>query len=158
MPVIDLAERRRQQARKPAPNRPPPPHAPCDRILVDTIQASSATPCMSRWELRVFDPAGQFHLYFSTTGFNHVQLWNPWHGISVLTPSRLTAGRYEAFPIAGWKYAGNDYEQLARRVSAAFATTLPPVTQVIAYCQEYAAWVPDGDPAHRTGTALAQRS
>ncbi|MEX2480257.1 MAG: hypothetical protein WD928_05285 [Gammaproteobacteria bacterium] len=156
MPVIDLAERRRLLPRKHGRTRPPPPHDPHDRILVDTHRASGASPCMSSWEVRIFDPAGQFHLYFNTTGFGHVQLWNPWYGISLLTPSRLTAGRYEAFPMAGWKYAANDYAHLARTISATVATTLPSLSQITAYCQEYAAWMPDGDGTQRAGAALAR--
>lgn len=159
MSVIDLAERRRRHhAHTRAAHRQPPPHDPGDRILVDTLRASSMSPCMSSWELRVFDPAGQFHLYFSTTGFGHVQLWNPWYGISVLTPSRLTAGRYEAFPIAGWKYACNDYAHLACTIGATWATTLPSLAEISAYCQEYAAWIPAGDDPRSAGSALAQQS
>ncbi|MBX3185368.1 MAG: hypothetical protein KF819_00070 [Labilithrix sp.] len=87
------------------PPPPPPPHDPRERDLALTLEG---------WEVRVFGDR-QFE-YFATRGFWHVQLWHPRAGVSILTPSRLTRGFYEAFPVAGWKGQAPDYEHLATLV------------------------------------------
>lgn len=138
--------------RRPHPPRPPtcvqrpapPPHAPADRIEVDTSVTSFDSPVLCTWQVRIFDPAGQFHLYCGTTGFAHIQLWNPWFGVSLLTPSRLTASRYEAFPIAGWKYACDDYADIVYVIEKMYATIMPSAARVIALCEDYGA-LPTGD-------------
>ena len=41
--------------------------------------------------------------YFVRKKMMHLQLWHPLIWVSVLTPSKLTLGRFEIFPIEGWK-------------------------------------------------------
>lgn len=72
----------------------PTPHDPSERVVVaDT----------GDWQLRAFAPGDPKATYFAESGFSHVQFWNPSAGISVLTPSALTCGRWQVFPIDGWK-------------------------------------------------------
>ncbi len=68
---------------------PPRPHDPDDRVTLGRI---------GEWEVRRFEGDGAKSGYSAPRGFLHVQLWHPWRAVSLLTPSRLTAGRYEAFP------------------------------------------------------------
>jgi hypothetical protein len=84
---------------------PPPPHDPRERDLAFTLRG---------WEVRLF--AGQKFQYFVTRGFWHLQLWHPGASVSVLTPSRLTCGSYEVFPVAGWKARAPDVAGLRRLV------------------------------------------
>lgn len=93
---------------------PPPPHDPREREL---------TLYLGDWQLRVFD--GRFSEYFIPRGLWHLQLWHAERQISVLTPSRLTSGLYEAFPMAGWKLRRADYSALARGVREEHAVELP---------------------------------
>jgi hypothetical protein len=74
------------------------------------------------WEVRLF--TGRKFQYFVTRGLWHAQLWHPTARISILTPSRLTCGRYEAFPIADWKGQTTDYEGIARRIAEAHTVAL----------------------------------
>lgn len=92
---------------------PPPPHDPRERDLATTIDA---------WEVRVFGNR-QFQ-YFVTRGLWHVQLWHAGAGLSILTPSRLTRGCYEAYPVANWKAHEANYEDLAVRIAAFHAVPL----------------------------------
>lgn len=80
---------------------PPPPHDPRERGLALKV---------SDWEVRVF--GGRKFQYFVRRGLWHVQLWHPRARISVLTPSHLTRGFYEAFPIADWKGRAPTYDAL----------------------------------------------
>jgi hypothetical protein len=66
----------------------------------------------AQWEVRIFHPARRMHRYFAPRGFLHLQLWEAELGFSLLTPSRLTAGRYEAYPVGGWKLAHRSLETL----------------------------------------------
>jgi hypothetical protein len=64
--------------------RLPPLHAPFDRELLARV---------GPWEVRrhADDRVG----YFATRALLHLQLWHPTCRVSVLTPSRLTADRFE---------------------------------------------------------------
>jgi hypothetical protein len=83
--------------------RPPPPHDPTERILVTRIDG---------WLVRDFAEDDQRLAYFAMRGFSHFQLWHPAYSISVLTPSRLTGGAFEVFPIGNWKRRAADWEAL----------------------------------------------
>jgi hypothetical protein len=85
---------------------PPPPHDPRERDVALDVDA---------WEVRLFTDR-KFD-YFVTRGFWHVQLWHPAGRVSVLTPSRLTNGFYEAFPIANWKAQAASYEALVTLIA-----------------------------------------
>jgi hypothetical protein len=95
---------------------PPPPHDPRDRVLLDVIEG---------WEIRVFEPGSRMERYFSDCGFDHLQLWHAPTGFSLLTPSRLTEGRFEVFPLGGWKYSASDYRILQEIVRQTVQIDLP---------------------------------
>jgi hypothetical protein len=82
---------------------PPPPHDPRERVVLCPAD---------HWQVRAFlfnDPRFQ---YLAPRGLWHIQLWHPGAGVSVLTPSALTGGRYEIFPIQKWKRRAESYEEL----------------------------------------------
>lgn len=62
----------------------PPLHAPHDRELLARV---------GPWEVRRH--ADDRCADFATRSLLHLQLWNPVLRVSVLTPSRLTGGRFE---------------------------------------------------------------
>ena len=73
---------------------PPPPHDPRERICLGL---------MDEWEVRIFARSDCKFQYLARKKMLHVQLWHPVVWVSVLTPSQLTAGRFELFPFKGWK-------------------------------------------------------
>jgi len=79
----------------------PPPHDPRER---DLVLASG------EWEVRIF--SGRKFQYFVTRGFWHLQLWHPDARVSLLSPSRLTHGFYEALTATNWKIQAATYEAL----------------------------------------------
>jgi hypothetical protein len=93
---------------------PPPPHDPRERELTLTVDG---------WQVRLF--AGRKFQYLVMRGFWHLQLWHPSLRVSILTPSRLTRGFYEAFPIANWKASAPDYEKLVTLFTGVGPATLP---------------------------------
>ncbi len=103
-----------------APSWPPPPHDPRERDLALKIAG---------WEVRLF--GGRMFEYFVTRGFWHMQLWHPVSRISILTPSRLTRGCYEAFPLASWKAQAPDYMSLVNLITGLSATPLPGTADVL---------------------------
>ena len=113
------------------------PHDPADRILIGTITASPLIPKFSTWEIRAFDRTGPFHLYFSTHEMLHLQFWNPYYGLSVLTPSKITGHHYEAFPLYDWKLASKSYVEIEQAIRKHFSTTLPPLGEVEAIANDY---------------------
>ncbi|MBX3259642.1 MAG: hypothetical protein KIS78_27160 [Labilithrix sp.] len=98
---------------------PPPPHDPRDR---------EATLRLGAWEVRV--STGRAFECFVQRGLWHVQLWHAEAKISILTPSRLTGGAYEAFPSHGWKARSQTYEGLVGILEAEHGVRLPSVAQV----------------------------
>ena len=66
--------------------RLPPLHGPGDRELFARV---------GPWEVRRYAAGDHRFAYFASRAFLHLQLWHPQHQISVLTPSRLTGGRFE---------------------------------------------------------------
>ena len=151
MAVIDLALSARQRhLHGPRHRSPPPrPHDPRERILVDTCAPDLAHPTYRHWEVRQFDPAGIFHCYFGDHGMLHLQLWHPWSGVSLLTPSRLTAGRYEVFPSAGWKLADRDYSVVATAVRREHGVALPSAERLDRLCREHGLELGSASPARR---------
>lgn len=103
-------------------DRPPPPHDPWERGLVARIGA---------WEVRRFEPEDLKFGYFLARGFLHLQLWHPEAPASVLTPSRLTGGFFEVFPIDGWK-ARVTAGVLHRIVARELGVRLPSLTRIAA--------------------------
>jgi hypothetical protein len=88
---------------------PPPPHDPAERVLITRLDG---------WQVRDFGYDDVRLAYFATRGFSHFQLWHPAQRVSVLTPSRLTDGRYEVFPVAGWKRRAPSWSALAALLRA----------------------------------------
>ncbi len=119
------AYRLRRQSGEKKEHAPVKPHDPRDRVLVGTINARETLTVLARWEVRALDPAGPFHHYFAKNDLLHLQLWNPYFGISLLTPSKLTADSFEAFPLSRWKLASKSNENLRLKLEGAFATRLP---------------------------------
>jgi hypothetical protein len=104
------------RAPSPGPRElPPPPHDPSERVLITRVDG---------WEVRDFAREDLRRAYLAASGFAHLQLWHPRARVSVLTPSRLTHDRFEAFPIAGWKRATRDYAELAAFIEGAHGVRL----------------------------------
>ncbi len=99
---------------------PPPPHDPRERELALVVEG---------WEVRAF--GGRKFEYFVARGFWHLQLWHPEARVSVLTPSRLTRGLYEAYPIANWRAQAPDYDRLVTLLGGLFAAKLPERSAVL---------------------------
>ncbi|AUX45323.1 uncharacterized protein SOCE26_068050 [Sorangium cellulosum] len=120
-PDLERRERARPRDERAHEERwPPPPHDPRERDLALSVAG---------WEVRLF--GGRKFEYFVARGFWHLQLWHPVARASVLTPSRLTRGLYEAYPIANWKAQAPDYDQLAALVAGMFAAELPEKSAVL---------------------------
>jgi len=123
---------------------PPAPHDPRERTLISELLAQSsgavspaphgssgrASTRTTRWEVRAFPVGGRMHRYFAPRGLLHLQLWQPESGVSVLTPSRLTLGRWEVFPVDGWKHPAERVEEMRRVVRRAHRVELPSVAQL----------------------------
>ena len=112
-----LASARAQAQRNERHERasPPPPHDPTERELAWIVDG---------WEVRVF--SGRRLDYLASHGMGHVQLWHPPTGVSILTPSGLTAGAFEVFPIAGWKRRARDVAEVSHLVRETHGCELPP--------------------------------
>jgi hypothetical protein len=67
---------------------PPRPHDPTEREVVSHV---------GDWQIRQFPESDSKLAYFTGRGFLHLQLWHPGCGLSVLTPSRLTGGRFDVW-------------------------------------------------------------
>ena len=84
---------------------PPRPHDPRDRGVVAELGA---------WQARQFAVDDQKLAYFAPRGFLHLQLWHPAGAVSVLTPSRITAGRYETWAAGGDRIAAGSWRAIER--------------------------------------------
>ena len=98
----------------------PPPHDPKDRELVLRLAG---------WDVRL--PAGRFAEYFVPRGFFHLQLWDARTGISILSPSRLTDGFWEVFPVAEWKHRAPTYEAATRALVREHRILVPSAADVL---------------------------
>ena len=101
---------------------PPSPHDPRERETALLLEG---------WEVRVF--TGRWFQYFVTHGLWHLQLWSPAGRVSILTPSRLTRGLYEAFPVSNWKTSAPTYDWLATLITGLGPTHLLAAAQVLAH-------------------------
>lgn len=102
---------------------PPPPHDPRERALVDFVDG---------WQVRVFPATDPKFPYFVGRRLLHVQLWHPEARVSVLTPSRLTAGCFEAFPYRDWKIRLRCPDALERVVRDSHGVALPALPRLAA--------------------------
>lgn len=116
-----------------------PPHDPNDRVVVQRVSAGEIPSARNTWEVRIFDPCGPFHVYFVGRGLLHLQFWNAFHRISILTPSRLTCHSYEAFPVAGWKFVTHSYEKLCRAIEEQDGISVPSSDLMDQLCVSYVA-------------------
>ncbi|MBX3225658.1 MAG: hypothetical protein KIT84_31230 [Labilithrix sp.] len=98
---------------------PPPPHDPRDR---------EEAYALGEWQVRV--ATGRMFEYFVPRGLWHVQLWHPETRISILTPSRLTMGAWEAFPLQTWKARRETWSSLALALAAEHDVKLPSAAEV----------------------------
>ena len=96
-----------------------PPHDPDQRESVHDL---------GDWEVRVF--TGPKFDYFAPRGFWHLQLWDPIARLSILTPSRLTRGLYEAFPSAVWRRRSRTYAALAEPLAKEHGVAMPDARDV----------------------------
>lgn len=94
------------------------------------------------WEVRLF--GGRKFQYFVTRGFWHVQLWHPEARISVLTPSRLTCGFFEVYPVDDWKAQAHDYEGLAALVAGLGGPSIPSWPRLHTILRAFVADLVDG--------------
>jgi hypothetical protein len=82
---------------------PPRPHDPRDRQIVADLGA---------WEARQFAVDSDKLSYFAPRGYLHLQLWHPARAVSILTPSRITRGRYETWAAGGDRIAMASWREL----------------------------------------------
>jgi len=120
-------ENGRPRQHAPAITPPPPPHNPGERKLAGQIGG---------WQIRLFDPDDLKFKYFLPRGFLHAQLWHPEARVSVLTPSRLTGGLFEVFPVDEWK-APASAAAVHSLVAREHGVTLPSLTRIAAVIQWY---------------------
>jgi hypothetical protein len=81
------------------------------------------------WQVRQFPRVDPKLAYFAERGFLHLQLWSACDHTSILTPSRLTAGRFDGWIAGGPRFVVSSWGELAdalagRRVIA------PPASEV----------------------------
>lgn len=96
-----------------------PPHDPRDRDVVYTL---------GEWKVSIH--TGRFFEYFVPRGLWHVQIWHPGKRISILTPSKLTEGSWEAFPVRGWKARRGSWSALALAIAAEHDVVLPSAHEI----------------------------
>lgn len=113
---------------------PPPPHDPRERELAKRI---------GDWEIRLF--GGRMFQYFVSRGFWHLQLWSPSARVSVLSPSRLTCGFYEAYPVADWKAREPTYDRIAQVLAKEHGIDLPNAATMLAVEKAMVSDVARGD-------------
>lgn len=97
---------------------PPPPHDPRERVPLADLGA---------WQVLQFPREDPKLAYFTTRGFLHLQLWHAGARLSILTPSRLTAGRFETWRAGGPRTSAAEWSELAAQVAD---VTLPVAAQV----------------------------
>ena len=127
---------------------PPPPHDPRERVPLIEVEG---------WEVRCFARSDPKRDYFISRGFWHLQLWYAARGVSVLTPSRLTAGRWELYPYRGWKATASDEEGVVRLLRGEHHVTLPGVP----WLRALERWFVTGEVRSETpgpGAGVAQNS
>jgi hypothetical protein len=82
------------------------------------------------WEVRRHPEGEGQHAYFTARGFLHLQLWHPVARVSILTPSRLTRGRFEIWR-HGVRIAVRTWDDVAARLPD---LAVPGATEVAALC------------------------
>jgi hypothetical protein len=88
------------------------------------------------WQVRSFAVSGARFEYFAPRSLWHIQLWHARAKVSVLTPSQLTGGCYEVFPVCGWKRRAGDDPGL-RRVLQIAHRLVPPSAGMLRALESY---------------------
>lgn len=104
---------------------PPSPHDPRERVRLFEVGG---------WEVRDFPEADPKRRFFARKGLLHLQLWHPQAWFSVLTPSLLTRGEFELFPVSGGVFRGT-YLAAQGAVLRETGVKLPGPTRVYALHQ-----------------------
>jgi hypothetical protein len=99
---------------------PPPPHDPREREIIGAA---------AHWQVRQFPATDRKLTYFATRGFGHLQLWCTETRTSILTPSRLTGGNFEAWIAGGPQFAGRSWSVLVAQL-AEHGVVAPPAAEV----------------------------
>lgn len=92
-----------------------PLHAPDEREVIATLTDG--------WEVRQFRTHDRRLSYFAKRGFAHVQLWHAGQRVSIVTPSRLTAGMFDAWQ-NGLRWSAPTWPALASVLAPAGITVL----------------------------------
>lgn len=110
---------------QPTPAFAPAPHDSRERVVVDRWRG---------WAVLQFPEDDRRRTYFAARGLLHLQLWYPERGVSVLTPSRLTAGLYEVMlvPHAACGRT-DDADALALALECEVGVRFPPTARLKAW-------------------------
>ena len=92
------------------------------------------------WQVRVFAWNDPTHGYLVAHGLLHLQLWCSKHQISVLTPSKLTAGLYEV-QTSERTYRLSSFGQLAIFLESEF-DLYPPCPRWLNNLTAWMVWAP----------------
>ncbi len=102
-------------------------HAPGVRYIVETLS--------DWWEVRLM--SGDDPRRLASRGYWHFQLWHPVARVSILTPSRLTQGFYEACPETHWLVQSSSYPQLLTAADGLRGAHLPTATTLLVLEQRW---------------------
>ncbi len=94
-------------------------HAPGERETFATL---------GDWEVKRHAESQGHHAYFASRGFLHLQLWHADARVSILTPSRLTNGRFEIWR-EGVRISVRTWDEVASRLAE---LAMPSGTEVAA--------------------------
>jgi len=97
--------------------------------LHDPAQRELLTRC-DGWEVRTLAERDFRYAYFAKREMLHLQLWRPAEGVSVLTPSRLTGGRWELYAGAVGKLRVPSRTALEQQLVRALGLHLPNPTTI----------------------------
>lgn len=86
---------------------------------------------LGEWEVRRHAERAAQHTYFAPRGFLHLQLWHPSARVSILTPSRLTHGRFEIWR-DGIRIAVRAWNDVTARL---VDLEVPSASEVAALCR-----------------------
>lgn len=86
---------------------------------------------MRDWELRAFSKEDPHYQTYAARALLHLQLYHPVARVSVLTPSHLTRGRLEVYPIKSRRVRLSSYWQL-RDILVRYHGVEPPSPPVLA--------------------------
>lgn len=131
---------------------PSSPHDPRERALLDRY---------GDWEVRACPDSDFRFFYVVERGLWHVQLWQAEARISVLTPSRITCGEYEASSVESSKRRVREFDELDAVLRHHFGVAPPServlgraLREFVEHFERHAWWFAAG-PCHRMGRPRA---